>query len=56
MKASAFATVMFVMQACYGTPHPMKEDYPFEDEENYQAEDTIQDPAQEVDTTLLEVE
>ena len=23
-KASAFATVMFVMQACYGAPHPIE--------------------------------
>ena len=25
LKASAFATVMFVMQACYGAPHPMED-------------------------------
>ncbi len=41
LKASAFATVMFTMQACYGTPHPMDEAIP-EEEMSYQA-DTIQD-------------
>lgn len=31
LKASAFATVMFVMQACYGAPHPI-DDPNFNDE------------------------
>ncbi|MBO6026814.1 MAG: hypothetical protein J6P73_06160 [Bacteroidales bacterium] len=42
LKASAFATVMFVMQACYGAPHQMDEPYWNEDEEYYQGNDTIQ--------------
>ena len=45
LKASAFATVMFVMQACYGAPH----DPYFEDEEYEQVDDSIQeDPNPEV--------
>ena len=44
LKASAFATVMFVMQACYGTP---MDPYPNYDEED-QVEDTIQDQEPEV--------
>ena len=39
LKASAFATVMFVMQACYGAPH---EPY-IEDEEYEQMNDSIQE-------------
>lgn len=49
MKASAFATVMFVMQACYGAPH----DPYFEDDEYDQVDDTIQEPEQD---TLREIE
>lgn len=46
LKASAFATVMFVMQACYGAPH---EPFPNYDEEYEWEEDTIQNPdAEEV--------
>ena len=41
MKASAFATVMFVMQACYGAPH---EPFIEEDEEFEMVDDTIQEP------------
>ena len=44
MKASAFATVMFVMQACYGAPH----DPYFEDDEYDQVDDTIQDSIPDV--------
>ena len=40
LKASAFATVMFVMQACYGAP---QEPFPNYDEEYDQVDDTIQD-------------
>ena len=40
LKASAFATVMFVMQACYGAPH---DPYFEEDEDFEQVDDTIQD-------------
>ena len=39
LKASAFATVMFVMQACYGAPH----DPYFEDDEYEQVNDSVQD-------------
>ena len=47
LKASAFATVMFVMQACYGAPHPM--DDPYMDSLEYnQDNDTIMDLEQEV--------
>lgn len=41
LKASSFATVMFVMQACYGAPHQMDEPY-WNDEEYYQENDTVQ--------------
>ena len=41
LKASAFATVMFVMQACYGAPH---EPFIEEDEEFEMVDDTIQEP------------
>ena len=40
LKASAFATVMFVMQACYGAPQPLDESY-FEEEEEM-VNDTVQ--------------
>ena len=54
LKASAFATVMFVMQACYGVPHDDMDDSFFDNEEmNYQAMDTIQNLSQEV---LMEAE
>lgn len=44
LKASAFATVMFVMQACYGAPHQMDDPYfNNEDEELYQPTDSIQE-------------
>ena len=32
LKASAFTTVMFIMQACYGTPNPHHVNLPEEDE------------------------
>lgn len=51
MKASAFATVMFVMQACYGAPQPLDESY-FEDDE-----EVVNDSIQEMEsTTPMEVE
>lgn len=54
LKASAFATVMFVMQACYGSPHDIDDPYfSNEEESSYQAMDTIQDSSQEV---LLDAE
>ena len=46
LKASAFATVMFVMQACYGAPHDPYQDY---DEYEYEeVDDTIQDSETDV--------
>lgn len=51
LKASAFATVMFVMQACYGAPQPLDESY-FEDDE-----EVVNDSIQEMEsTTPMEVE
>lgn len=47
LKVSAFATVMFVMQACYGAPHPM-DDPNFNDDEYVVNNDTIQDVEQQV--------
>ena len=41
LKASAFATVMFVMQACYGTPQQFDDPY-YEEEETQQVSDTLQ--------------
>ena len=54
MKASAFATVMFVMQACYGTPQKMDDPYYVdEEEENSQAVDTLSPtPIEFLDETL----
>ena len=44
LKASAFATVMFVMQACYGAPHE-----PFIDDDDFeQVDDTIQEEEPEI--------
>lgn len=49
LKASAFATVMFVMQACYGAPHD-----PYMAEDDYEeVDDTIQEPEQD---TIMEIE
>ncbi len=52
LKASAFATVMFVMQACYGAPHPIDDPNYNEDEETCQPTDTLQT----VQETPVEVE
>lgn len=49
LKASAFATVMFVMQACYGAPQPLDESY-FEEEE--MVDDSLQ---QTEDVTPVEL-
>ena len=54
LKASAFTTVMFVMQACYGTPQQYKDPYYEEEETNWQATDSIQTPDQDV--PMAEVE
>ena len=51
LKASAFATVMFVMQACYGAPQ-MADEPSIDEEELYQDTDTVQEPAQEVQGEL----
>lgn len=55
LKASALTTVMFIMQACYGTPQPMNDPF-FEDEneENYQAADTINPTSAEVLDEIIE--
>lgn len=53
LKASAFATVMFVMQACYGAPH---EPYPNYDEDYDQVDDSIQDSIPEEITKDIEAE
>ena len=45
LKTSAFATVMFVMQACYGAPH---EPYQYYDDDYDQVDDTIQDSIPDV--------
>ena len=50
LKASAFATVMFVMQACYGAPKPLDESY-FEEEEEM-VNDTVQGIELEVPTEV----
>ena len=42
LKASAFTTVMFVMQACYGTPQQYKEPSYEDEEETAQVIDTLQ--------------
>ncbi|MBR3710832.1 MAG: hypothetical protein IKM99_07720 [Bacteroidales bacterium] len=42
LKASAFTTVMFVMQACYGTPQQYKDPYFEDEEETTQMVDTLQ--------------
>ena len=47
LKASAFATVMFVMQACYGAPHPMEE-YNYDEEEYVVDDDTLQEVEQQI--------
>lgn len=48
LKASAFATVMFVMQACYGAPQMPEDPYVDEEEANWQPNDSIQTPDQEL--------
>ena len=51
LKASAFTTIMFVMQACYGAPQPLDESY-FEEEA-----EVVNDSIQEMEsTTPMEVE
>ena len=54
LKASAFTAVMFVMQACYGTPQKMDDPYYVdEEEENSQAVDTLSpSPIEFLDETL----
>ena len=42
LKASAFAAVMFVMQACYGAPQPFEDPNYNDEEETYQPTDTLQ--------------
>lgn len=52
LKGSAILSIMFVMQACYGAPHPMDE-YPEEENSITQVTDSIQELDQEAP---LEVE
>lgn len=52
LKASAFATVMFVMQACYGAPHPIDEPNFNDGEETYMPTDSLQT----VEETPMEAE
>ena len=55
LKASAFATVMFVMQACYGAPQPLDES--FLEEEKEMVNDTVQQAELEQETPVeLEAE
>ena len=42
LKASAFTTVMFVMQDCYGAPQQYKDPYFEDEEETTQMVDTLQ--------------
>ena len=42
LKASALTTVMFVMQACYGTPQLFEDPNYNDEEETYQVADTLQ--------------
>ena len=50
LKASAFATVMFVMQACYGAPQPL-DDSAFEEEQEM-VNDTLQELEQQTPVEL----
>lgn len=56
LKASAFTTVMFIMQACYGAPQYMDDPYyADENEEEYQAADTLDATSVEIlDETVEE--
>ena len=47
LKASVFTTVMFVMQACYGTPQQWEDPY-IEEDEYEQVDNTIQDSIPDV--------
>lgn len=52
LKTSALTTVMFVMQACYGAPHPIQDLGVNEEEELVQTADTVNetnDAPQEMD-------
>ena len=51
LKASAFTTVMFIMQACYGAPHPM-EDFNYEEEEATEMNDSIQEVEPETPSVI----
>ena len=48
LKGSAILSIMFVMQACYGAPHPMDDPYPYEEESSEMMTDTVQSPMEEV--------
>ena len=51
LKASAFATVMFVMQACYGAPQMLDESYLEEEEE--MVNDSLQQQNSETPVELV---
>ena len=48
LKGSAIVSIMFVMQACYGAPHPMDDPYPYEEESSEMMTDSVQSPVEEV--------
>ena len=55
MKASALTTVMFIMQACYGSPYGSA-DMPMPEEEMTVQNDSIQLQVEEEVSANLEVE
>lgn len=56
LKASALTTVMFIMQACYGSPYGSAEMPPISEEEMTVQNDSIQLEVEEVVDASLEVE
>jgi hypothetical protein len=55
LKASALTTVMFIMQACYGSPYGSA-DMPMPEEEMTVQNDSIQPQVEEEVSANLEVE
>lgn len=53
LKTSAIASIMFVMQACYGAPHPMDR-VDFDENEVRMVDDTIQETVEETESQLLQ--
>jgi hypothetical protein len=56
LKASALTTVMFIMQACYGSPYGSAEMQVMPDEEMSMENDSIQPQVEEEVAASLEVE